>query len=497
MNSATQSSQLPFSIQHSLQTKTLCVDNLFADAWKALNLNRHILNSGFSKRTGLGITESVFLLLVWKWIHTSSIHLFARHSLQNFFQAGKDVMYDLLKRPDIHWRQLNLKIAQQVQRSTGLQQSPFTAWVLDDSIKTRKGKKMEGLSCHFDHTTGRHVMGEQVLTLGLATEHAFLPLDSEIFISQTNAQPLQQPFSDKRSIVAGRYRDAVHQSKPEMAEQMIKRAARHQLSADYLVADAWFGTKRMIRVAKTQGVTGVFRMKKTALKYRVSGNEVSFTPRLMTLQEIHHNLVRQQWRKVPSLPWHSYSVKVDIDLAEQGSKPDWHPVTLVFVRGTANTDKQTVGKKDWAVFLSTDAALSSKRTLDVYTLRWSIEVYFKEAKQHLGFLQEQTRSFASHVASIHLTAIRYLILVYHHLEYDVERPGAVRTEIQAQLNLMMAASQLWQLFRMVIHRALEGMTLAIRGEQDQIMAVIDKEIEEFFVRSLQLDRFTMEMEFIA
>ena len=418
MNSDNKSSQLPFSIQKAFQSQTHCIDNLFADAWKSLKMNRHILKAGFSKRTGLGITESVFLLLVWKWIHTSSIHLFARNSLQNFFQAGKDVMYELLKRPDIHWRNFNLKIAQAVLQSSGLQHSQIKAWVLDDTIKTRKGKTMEGISSHFDHTTGRHVMGEQVLTLGLATESAFLPLDSEIFISQTKAQPLRHPFKDKRSIAAGRYQDAVQLSKLEMAEQMIKRAARHRLSADYLVADAWFGTKRMIRVAKAQGVTGLFRMKKSAMKYQVSLNELSDSPKRMTLQEIHHNIARQQWRKVPGLPWHTCCFEVGVDLSEKGDGSDWQKVKRVFVRGAANADTNSVGKKDWAVFLSTDPTLSSKRALEVYALRWSIEVYFKEAKQHLGLLQEQTRSFASHVASIHLTAIRYLILVHHSIYRD-------------------------------------------------------------------------------
>ena len=67
----------------------------------------------------------------------------------------------------------------------------------------------------FDHMTGCHVMGEQVFTLGLATESAFLPLDSEIFISQTKVQPLRYPFNDKRCIPAGRYQDVVQLSKPQ------------------------------------------------------------------------------------------------------------------------------------------------------------------------------------------------------------------------------------------------------------------------------------------
>ena len=49
---------------------------------------------------------------------------------------------------------------------------------------------MEGVSSHLDHVTGRHVMGQQVLTLGLATEDAFLPLDSQIYISEVKARPL-------------------------------------------------------------------------------------------------------------------------------------------------------------------------------------------------------------------------------------------------------------------------------------------------------------------
>jgi len=42
---------------------------------------------------------------------------------------------------------------------------------------------MEAVSSHFDHTDNKQVMGQQVLTMGLATEDMFLPLDSQIFIS--------------------------------------------------------------------------------------------------------------------------------------------------------------------------------------------------------------------------------------------------------------------------------------------------------------------------
>ena len=84
---------------------------------------------------------------------------------------------------------------------------------------------------------------------------------------------------------------------------------------------------------------------------------------------------------------------------------------LLFVRGINDKEDRTASRTDWALFISTDASMNSAKMLQIYALRLSIEVYFKEAKQRLGCLQEQTRSFASYTASIHLTAIRYPILI--------------------------------------------------------------------------------------
>jgi len=39
-------------------------------------------------------------------------------------------------------------------------------------------------------------------------------------------------------------------------------------------------------------------------------------------------------------------------------------------------------------------------TFSNYAHAWAIEVYFKEAKQHLGFLKEQSNHYAAYLASI-------------------------------------------------------------------------------------------------
>lgn len=63
----------------------------------------------------------------------------------------------------------------------------------------------------------------------------------------------------------------------------------------------------------------------------------------------------------------------------------WVEVRLVFSAPVRAQSANT-----WVVFLCTNAQLSEAKILEVYSLRWSIEVYFKEIKQNLGFLKEQS-----------------------------------------------------------------------------------------------------------
>ena len=169
------------------------------------------------------------------------------------------------------------------------------------------------------------------------------------------------------------------------------------------------------------------------MKYRVHVGGAE--PQMLDAKEIFAHQVRKQWRKVRGLPWRAVAVEAELEVSENKQPPQYKRVQLLFVRGVHEPGEPEVGKKNWALFLSTDPALSMSKMLEVYALRWGIEVYFKEAKQHLGFLVEHTRTFTSHTASIHLCAIRYLMLVHMKLSDDRVRIGELRADIQDQLNL--------------------------------------------------------------
>ncbi len=110
--------------------------------------------------------------------------------------------------------------------------------MIDDTIVSRRGKKMEGVSAHYDHCLGKTVIGQQVVTLGLVGDDGFLPLDSELFISSKKVQGLNHKHRDGRSVVARRYRCAKCQSKPQMVIGMLKKAMRMGFEAPYFVADS-------------------------------------------------------------------------------------------------------------------------------------------------------------------------------------------------------------------------------------------------------------------
>jgi len=103
--------------------------------------------------------------------------------------------------------------------------------------------------------------------------------------------------------------------------------------------------------------------------------------------------------------------------------------------------------------------------------------------------------FASHTASIYLTAIRYLMLVYEKGENETSRVCDVRAQVKDQITTLDFGKRLWQLFRALIHEVLDNFRQKTGEAVDEIMEQIDRRISGFFIQALQLDEFTLKMEY--
>jgi SRSO17 transposase len=491
MNSASKLPTLPALTVDLLQESGILIDNVFAKLWQQMGMKTILRRAGFNKRSGLPIAEVIYTLSLWLWLKKDSIGMFARESLKGM---SKDVLYDTMNREDLNWRKCHELIAFKTVMS--FRRDIKKAFVVDDSVKQRFGKKMPGVSSHFDHTTGRHMMGQQVLTLGLSCEDGFVPLDNELFTSKTKIQELAQPFKDGRSTVAKRHHVAVHQTKPEMVASMIRRALRAGIQGDYLLADAWFGSKAIIRLCQETALTAILRMKKSKLKYRISEYvKGEIINRDIDVKALYKHSVRQQWKKVPGQRYQAKVVDVKLNLTlTDKEEAQWTPVRLLFVRGIDQETNTQAGKHDWAVFLCTDTALTATEILELYAMRWAIEVYFKEAKQHLGLLKEQSNHYAAYIASIHLTAIRFCLLVMAKQTQGCENITQIRQSLCSNSANISFAAKLWQVFRAIITGALDELKTIVGDAASLVLETIETHIQSFFVQVLQLDTKTLRLE---
>ena len=108
----------------------------------------------------------------------------------------------------------------------------------------------------------------------------------------------------------------------------------------------------------------------------------------MDMKVFYQHSVRRQWKKIPGQNYQVKVVDVELNLAQTPKEEvQWIKVRLLFVKGADQETKTQVGKHDWTVFLCTDTGLTVTDILELYAIRWAIEVYFKEAKQHLDLLK--------------------------------------------------------------------------------------------------------------
>jgi len=456
----------------------------FADTELSDGLQRHslvgLLSAAISRKRRSDaepLPNILCALLVWPLMKVKSIHCFCSELCQ--ILAGQlSVLYDFLGREDINWRGLSSELARRVYQGNDLGVRSQRAFVVDDTSQARAGRKVEGTSCYFDHTEGRHRKGHQVLQLGLAAEKGFLPLEAQIVTGQKCAidKPKDKPFHDQRSSAARDMRRAREQSKHQLFRGMLQRALRAGFSAAYVLADAWFGCKENIACCLDHELVGLFQMKRGLLAYQYHG-------RPYTASQLYALVQRRMRPNNRRARYKTASLIVSLNLQTDDHQPArWVEVRLVF-----SAPVRTRSADTWVVFLCTDVKLSNANILEVYALRWSIEVYFKEIKQNLGFLKEQSGRYQMAYASVHLAALRYLLLFEAMLRAGQLSYGEIRDRESGRLQTLTYAALLWHLFRALIEGALEGLVRDLgRKVVKHVLATIDQTVEAFLNEALQI-----------
>jgi hypothetical protein len=467
---------IPTPIIDIFKKSTIGIDTWVSDVFDLFSLGTMLSLSRFTKRSGYPIKTLIYVLILWPFLEVRSIYAFCRQHLEHFTTAKKDALYDVMARSDLSWRELHGRLCSLfIRRSISEKDLARAALVLDDTTKGKRGKKMEGVCYHHDHTTGKTISGYQALHLGLVHERGFYMLDCAIRLSNRLLRDRRQGH-DNRDAGSRRWKEASRKTKIQQAIEMVNRAVQRGAKASYLLADSWFGCVEIINCALHHGLIPVLRMKRSKQYYL-------YDRKKYTAKELWHACDKRKLKKVSSLG--IKALYLDVALPRVG------PVRLFFVKGIDLNGK----KKEWALFLSTDRSLSIEQMLEIYSWRWSIEVYFKEAKQYLGLLKEQVRSFEAVIASLHLAAIRHCFLSYIVAKSPHFSFGHVREQFSERLKLLTYGSMLWNFFRALIYDTLEGFKERI-GQHliNEIFQEIELNVRFFLIDALQISTAYLQIE---
>ena len=189
-------------------------------------------------------------------------------------------------------------------------------------------------------------------------------------------------------------------SKTKSVIKMISRVVKRGLVFDYVLFDSWFFSKEIlahIESFRTKGIKLIAMVKMGKNKYKdcLTGKEMD-APTLRKYYKNKDNAKR-------SRKYNAKYIRV----------PVWYDnrrVNLFFVKLGSR------GK--WKAFITNDLEIGFNKLIETYQIRWSIEVFFKDCKQHLQLGKCQCNNFDSQIGATTLAMMQYMmLLLYKQMHY--------------------------------------------------------------------------------
>lgn len=358
------------------------------------------------KESGVPVWNLLKLLFVLPFANIQNIHSLYNNKLAPETDGQKDTYYRLLSNQKINWRTILLLF---VKRYLKLDskfspcQDQTKCLIFDDTDISKTGKTIEGISKIHNHVSHRFILGYKLLVAGYWNGSVFIPVDFSFHRENKNNKTKKYGLTKKEyknqkktkrakgTPVLTRFRE-LNKKKNEVIIQMYRRINQRKIEVNYILIDSWFTTisliKRFQSINKNVQIIGMY-------KYN---SRLTIDNQERTIKQLRKSKKGLKRSRKTGFYYMSYTGEIDgvsvkVFLTRKGKRGNWH--TLI----------------------TTDKSLSFNRMIEVYNIRWTIEVFFKEAKQLLGLGKSQSTNFDVQVAQMTITMIQYLLIS---LKYRME-----------------------------------------------------------------------------
>ena len=391
--------------------------------FSAFNLGRLLGAFGSFKHKGFGVSVLLLSMLVFRLRSESICRM--QNQRKNFLEHIDDnTFYRLMNNPWMDWRKLLMGFAKQFAahvRAKGDFASGTNCFVLDDTDIVKTGKTMEFMGRVFSHVTKIYPLGFKMLLLGFWDGKTLISTDCSLHREKgkkgtygLTTKELKLQFSKKRDRKSPGYRrtEELDQKKGDVAISMLKRAVKNGFIARYVLMDSWFVCDSMIK--------GVRSIKNGAM-HLLGMCKVDRRRYLVDKKELNaHQLITKNERKGSRYSRKYKSTYISLVVDYKGVK-----VRLFLIRYN--------NAKDWTILLTTDLTLSFVQAIELYQIRWTVEVLFRECKQYLRLGGSQNTDFDGQIADISITLATHTILSLQKRFSSYETMGELFRETQQHL----------------------------------------------------------------
>lgn len=446
--------------------------------FSAFRIGRFLGSFNSFKSKGFDVSVLLLSLLVFR-LRSESVHRMQNRS-KNFLERIDDnTFYRLMNNQWMDWRKLLLGFAKQFAsqvKAKGDFVSGVTCFILDDTDIEKTGKTIEFIGRVFNHVTKLYPLGFKMLLLGFWDGKSLIATDFSLHREKgkketygLSKKELKSQFHKKRdSKSSGQKRvQELDMKKSEVAVSMLKRAVKNGFIASYVLMDSWFVNDYMIKSVRSikKGAMHLLGMCKIdRRKYLVGNKELNA-----------HQLIAKNQRKNSKYSRKYKSVYISMVVDYKGEK-----VRLFFIRYN--------NAKNWTLLLTTDLALSFIRAVELYQIRWTIEVLFKECKQYLRLGASQNTDFDGQIADATIILATHTILSLQKRFSSYETMGELFRETQQHLLEL----TLWERLVKVFFKMLVQMASILNINVEEMIEKLtqsDQTSKQLLVMLRALDEF--------
>jgi hypothetical protein len=225
---------------------------------------------------------------------------------------------------------------------------------------------------------------------------------------------------DTRS-VAYKRRLEIMDGKSKIALDMVARAIKSGIYADYLLIDSWYSKPVFLKEMNDLGLKVISRIANNNKIWNFAGREKT----LNAIYEKHKNLKSAKAGKYgKKIQFKYFSVTVEHKNAGK--------LKVVFIKTSDNL----------IPIVSTDLELNDEEIIEIYKRRWDIEQGYKELREHFGFGQEENRIYEALIARMTLSFFAYNIVSYiNRISHEPKTIGGLFKDLECELYTLSIAMQ--------------------------------------------------------